>query len=59
MNETAQIIVSALTLLGVGGIVGGYITFLLKQNRQSNFYKIYSTKNKKTGLTLFLISNTT
>ena len=37
MADSQQIIFSALTLLGVGGIVGGYITYLLDKKKEREF----------------------
>ena len=45
MNNPVQIIFSALTLLGVGGIVGGYITFLLDKKKEREF-KVLEQKKK-------------
>jgi len=46
MSDPVQIIFSALTLLGVGGIVGGYITFILDKNKEREF-KIIEQKEKR------------
>ena len=46
MSEPLQIIVSVLTLLGVGGIVGGYITYLLDKKKERGF-KILEQKEKR------------
>lgn len=37
MNNILQIIISVLTLLGVGGIIGGYITFRLNKSKELEF----------------------
>jgi len=41
-----QIIISALTLLGVGGIIGGYITYVLDKKKEREF-KILEQKEKR------------
>ncbi|MFH1189664.1 MAG: hypothetical protein V1682_03125 [Candidatus Omnitrophota bacterium] len=46
MNDPIQIIFSALTLLGVGTIVGGYITFLLDKKKEREF-KVLEQKEKR------------
>jgi hypothetical protein len=46
MNDPVQIILSALTLLGVGGIVGGYITYLLDKKKEREF-KVLEQKEKR------------
>jgi hypothetical protein len=34
MDNPIQIIISALTLLGLGGVVGGYVTYLLDRKKR-------------------------
>lgn len=46
MTESIQIIFSVLTLLGVGGIVGGYITYLLDKKKEREF-KVLEQKEKR------------
>lgn len=46
MNDPIQIIFSALTLLGLGGIVGGYITYLLDKKKEREF-KVLEQKEKR------------
>lgn len=46
MNEFFQIIFSALTLLGIGGVVGGYITYLLDKKKEREF-KVLEQKEKR------------
>ena len=46
MIKPIQTIISALTLLGVGGIVGGYITYLLDKKKEREF-KILEQKEKR------------
>lgn len=37
MTEPIQTIFSALTLLGVGGVASGYITYLLDKKKEREF----------------------
>lgn len=46
MTEPIQTIFTALTLLGVGGIVGGYITYLLDKKKEREF-KVLEQKEKR------------
>ena len=46
MIEPIQTIFTALTLLGVGGIVGGYITYLLDKKKEREF-KVLEQKEKR------------
>ena len=46
MTESIQIIISALTLLGLGGILGGYITYLLDKKKEREF-KVLEQKEKR------------
>jgi hypothetical protein len=46
MNEPIQTIFTALTLLGVGGIAGGYITYLLDKKKEREF-KVLEQKEKR------------
>ncbi|MFA6169849.1 MAG: hypothetical protein WCW67_08360 [Candidatus Margulisiibacteriota bacterium] len=46
MDDPSQIVMSTLTLLGIGGIVGGYITYLLDKNKEREF-KILEQKEKR------------
>ena len=46
MIEPIQIIISVLTLLGLGGIVGGYITYLLDKKKEREF-KVLEQKEKR------------
>jgi len=46
MNNLTQIIFSALTLLGVGGIVGAYISFILDKKRELEF-KLLEQKERR------------
>ncbi|MBU2539780.1 hypothetical protein KJ786_01300 [Patescibacteria group bacterium] len=46
MENYLQIIFSALTLLGIGGIVGGYITYLLDKKKEREF-KVLEQKEKR------------
>lgn len=46
MTDPIQIIISALTLLGLGGILGGYITYLLDKKKEREF-KVLEQKEKR------------
>lgn len=46
MNNLFQIIFSALTLLGVGGIVGGYVAYLLDKKKEREF-RVLELKEKR------------
>lgn len=46
MTDPIQTILSALTLLGVGGIFGGYITYLLDKKKEREF-KVLEQKEKR------------
>ncbi len=46
MTDSIQTIISALTLLGVGGILGGYITYLLDKKKEREF-KVLEQKEKR------------
>src|SRR4030066_106287 len=45
-NLSVQTIISALTLLGLGGILGGYITYLLDKKKEREF-KVLEQKEKR------------
>jgi flavorubredoxin len=46
MNGVFQTIISALALLGLGGIVGGYITYLLDKKKAREF-KVLEQKERR------------
>jgi hypothetical protein len=46
MIDSIQIIFSALTLLGVGGITGGYVTYLFDKKKEREF-KVLEQKEKR------------
>jgi len=46
MTDPIQTIVSVLTLLGLGGIFGGYITYLLDKKKEREF-KVLEQKEKR------------
>lgn len=46
MTDPIQTILSALTLLGLGGILGGYISYLLDKKKEREF-KVLEQKEKR------------
>lgn len=46
MPEVIQTIVSALTLLGIGGIVGGYVSYVLDKKKERAF-KVLEQKERR------------
>lgn len=46
MNDILKNVFSALTLLGIGGVVGGYITYLLDKKKEREF-KVLEQKEKR------------
>lgn len=46
MTDSIQTIISALTLLGLGGILGGYISYLLDKKKEREF-KVLEQKEKR------------
>lgn len=46
MTDPIQTILSALTLLGVGGILGGYISYLLDKKKEREF-KVLEQKERR------------
>jgi hypothetical protein len=46
VNSFPRAIISALTLLGLGGIVGGYITYLLDKKKAREF-KVLEQKERR------------
>lgn len=51
---TIQTIFSALTLLGVGGIVGGYITFLLDKKKELEFRRLEQKEKRYKSCLLYM-----
>jgi len=49
-----QIVFSALTLLGVGGIVGGYITFLLDKKKELEFRRLEQKEKRYRSCLLYM-----
>jgi hypothetical protein len=49
-----QIVFSALTLLGVGGIVGGYITFLLDKKKELEFRRLEQKEKRYKSCLLYM-----
>jgi hypothetical protein len=54
MNETWQIIISILTLLGIGGIAGGYITYLLDKKKQREFQVLEQKERRYKSCLLYM-----
>jgi len=54
MNDYFQIIFSALTLLGVGGIVGGHITFLLDKKKELEFKQLEQKEKRYKSCLLYM-----
>ncbi|HEX5036179.1 MAG TPA: hypothetical protein VFX30_03375 [bacterium] len=46
MSNSVQITLSILTLLGIGGVIGGYITYLLDKKKEREF-KVLEQKEKR------------
>jgi hypothetical protein len=46
MSDPIQTILSTLTLLGVGGIIGGYVSYLLDKKKEREF-KVLEQKEKR------------
>lgn len=49
-----QIIFSALTLLGIGGIVGGYFTFLLNRKKELEFKQLEQKEKRYKSCLLYM-----
>jgi hypothetical protein len=54
MSDYVQTIFSALTLLGVGGIVGGYITFLLDKKKELEFKRLEQKEKRYKSCLLYM-----
>ncbi len=54
MNNIFQIVFSALTLLGIGGIVGGYITFLLDKKKELEFRQLEQKEKRYKSCLLYM-----
>lgn len=54
MNESLQLTFSALTLLGVGGILGGYITHLLDKRKELQFKQLELKQNRYKSCLLYM-----
>src|SRR3989344_7152113 len=54
MENYLQTIFSALTLLGVGGIVGGYITFLLDKKKELEFKQLEQKEKRYKSCLLYM-----
>jgi len=54
MGSPSQILISALTLLGVGGLVGGYITYLLDKKKTREFQVLEQKRNRYKSCLLYM-----
>ena len=45
-SSTMQLIISALTLLGIGGVIGGYFSYVFAKRKELQF-KILELKEKR------------
>ncbi|HYR21502.1 MAG TPA: hypothetical protein VEP30_01080 [Chthoniobacterales bacterium] len=54
MNAFSQTIISALTLLGVGGVVGGYITYLLDKKNAREFNVLEQKERRYRSCLLYM-----
>jgi hypothetical protein len=54
MGSLSQILISALTLLGVGGLVGGYITYLLDRKKTREFQVLEQKRNRYKSCLLYM-----
>ena len=54
MNDIFQIILSALTLLGVGGVLGSYITFLLDKKKELEFRHLEQKEKRYKSCLLYM-----
>lgn len=50
----ANLIFSALTLLGIGGIVGGYVTYLLNRRKELDFKQLEHKEKRYKSCLLFM-----
>lgn len=54
MTDPIQIVFSALTLLGVGSIVGGYVTFLLDKKKDLEFKQLEQKEKRYKSCLLYM-----
>lgn len=54
MEKYLQIIFSVLTLLGIGGIIGGYITFLLNKKKELEFKQLEQKEKRYKSCLLYM-----
>ncbi len=54
MEEVLPFITSAITLLGIGGIVGGYITFRLNKSKDLEFKRREQKEHRYKVAILFM-----
>lgn len=54
MNDPLAIIFSALTLLGVGGILGGYFTFLLDKKKELEFRQLEQKEKRYKSILFYM-----
>jgi len=50
----SQLMISALTLLGVGGLLGGYITYLLDRKKTREFQVLEQKRNRYKSCLLYM-----
>jgi hypothetical protein len=54
MSNVSQTIISAMALLGVGGLVGGYITYLLDKKKTREFQVLEQKRNRYKSCLLYM-----
>jgi hypothetical protein len=54
MNNLLQTLLSVLTLLGVGGLVGGYVTYVLDRKKEREFKVLEQREKRYKSCLLFM-----
>ena len=54
MSEALQFVLSALTLLGIGGIIGGYVTYLLNKKKELEFKQLEQKERRYKPCLLYM-----